>query len=318
MPTRNKKGVKRPSPPYIVVQGGAGSGKSFVINTMTEWMERLFRQTGDNPNYPYILRLAYTGTAANIINGQTIHSTLRLRFGNKFESLTSKEAATMREQLCNLQALEIDEYSLLRPDMVNQIDLRPKEVKLRPGVMFGGVAIFLFGDIMQLKPVSGKYIFEEPAHESYKFSNSLDPLWDNFDKYFLTFNHRQGEDLIFSEMLNRIRVGRPSDADIELLKTRVFPVNDPQVPRDALYLVATNHEVNKINEERLAEIPGEMIQFDTIILSKTGSNRKPQITNSGEIKHTMLQAHLKLKIGAKVMMTYNVDTIDILYYVRHC
>ena len=74
--------------------------------------------------------------------------------------------------------------------------------------------------------------------------------------------------------------------------------------------MATNYEVNKINEERLAEIPGEMIQFDTIILSKTGSNRKPQITNSGEIKHTMLQAHLKLKIGAKVMMTYNVDTID--------
>ena len=53
-----------------------------------------------------------------------------------------------------------------------------------------------------------------------------------------------------------------------------------------------------------------MIQFDTIILSKTGSNRKPAIKSSGKIKNTMLQAHLKLKIGAKVMMTYNVDTID--------
>ena len=83
-------------------EGGAGSGKSFVINTMTEWMERLFRQTGDNPNYPYILRLAYTGTAANIISGQTLHSTLRLPFGNKFQSLTSKEAAEKREQLSNL------------------------------------------------------------------------------------------------------------------------------------------------------------------------------------------------------------------------
>ena len=308
--SRNKKGVKRPSPPYIVVQGSAGSGKSFVINTMTEWMERIFRQTGDNPNYPYILRLAYTGTAANIISGQTLHSTLKLPFGNKFQSLTTKEAAEKREQLSNLQVLIIDEYSMVRPDMLNQIDLRLKEIKLQPGLLFGGVAIILFGDIMQLKPVSGKYIFEEPAHPMYKLSNSIERLWDNFDKYFLTFNHRQGEDLVFSRMLNRIRVGRPSDTDIDLLKTRVFPENDPQVPRDALYLVATNNEVNKINEERLKEMPGEMKQFDTTILSKTGSNRKPTITNSGEIKNTMLQAHLKLKIGAKVMMTYNVDTID--------
>ena len=170
--------VKRPSPPYIVAQGGAGSGKSFVINTMTEWMERIFRQPGDNPNYPYILKLAFTGTAANIINGQTINSSLKLPFGNILPSLDNKTAARVREELINLQALIVDEYSMVRPDMLYQIDVRLQEIKQKTGVPFGGVAVFLFGDILQLRPTTGKkFIFQSPSNDKYKTSFNVESMF---------------------------------------------------------------------------------------------------------------------------------------------
>ena len=178
---------------------------------------------------------------------------------------------------------------------------------------FGGVAVFLFGDIMQIRPVRASYIFEEP--KNYKNSFLIEPLFNLFQRRFLTYNHRQGNDLTYSEILNRMRVsdgraGEHREDDIDILRSRVFLQNDPVIPKEALYLVATNAEVNEINQERLGDLPGELMEFETIIISKTGSSRKPTTINSGEVKNTMLQAKLRLKIGCKVMLTYNIDTTD--------
>ena len=57
--------------PNMMVHGGAGSGKSTVINIMKQWVHRILEMSGDNPEYPYILVTAPTGTAAANIQGQT-------------------------------------------------------------------------------------------------------------------------------------------------------------------------------------------------------------------------------------------------------
>ena len=62
------------TPPLIVVQGGAGTGKSMVIDVVTQHIEKILRKPGDDPSHPYVLKLAYTGTAAANIRGQTLHS----------------------------------------------------------------------------------------------------------------------------------------------------------------------------------------------------------------------------------------------------
>ena len=191
----------------------------------------------------------------------------------------------MTNQFGNLKVLIIDEYSFLRSDILYQIDLRLQEIKVN-NLPFGGVSVFLFGDINQLQPVAGRHIFDEPTHERYKLSHILYPLWKNFKKYFLTFNHRQGEDLLYSNILNRLRVadgrqGEISNEDLAVLKTRVFKQNHRDIPKEGLELVATNIEVNSINNKRLKETPGELIKSDSIILSKTGSNIKPTINNCG-------------------------------------
>ena len=170
----------QPKPPLVVVHGGAGCGKSFVINLMTQWQERILRTSGDDPNQPYILKCAFTGKAASIIEGQTLHHAFSFSFGNEFFSSNDKTRDKRRRSLKNLKILVIDEFSMVKADMLYQLDLRLKELKENYDVPFGGVAIFLFGDLLQLRPTAARFIFDEPSNEQFQISHALDSLWDKF------------------------------------------------------------------------------------------------------------------------------------------
>ena len=192
-------------PPLVIVQGGAGSGKSTLIDAMCQQLERILRSPGDNHNHPYCIKAAYTGTAAANIKGQTLHSAFSFNFGGAFLSLSDKARDEKRTLLQNLRFVIIDEYSMVPSDMLYQLDLRLKEIKQRTDVSFGGVSVFLLGDILQLRPVKGRFICEIPKSESYHLAYLADPLWEKFNIVHLVQNHRQGEDKTYAEILNRIR-----------------------------------------------------------------------------------------------------------------
>ena len=61
----------------------------------------------------------------------------------------------------NLKMIIIDEISMVKSDMLYQLDLRLQEITGRMGVPFGSIAIFAFGDMMQLTPCMGKYNHDE-------------------------------------------------------------------------------------------------------------------------------------------------------------
>lgn len=82
--------------------------------------------------------------------------------GNIITSLIGKSQYFWREKYKNVQILILDEYSMIDSDMLYQMDFRLKEIKNRPYEVFGGVAVVKFGDILQIKPVNGRYIFECP------------------------------------------------------------------------------------------------------------------------------------------------------------
>ena len=78
---------------------------------MTQWQERILRNSGDDPNQPFILKCAFTGTAASIIEGQTLHHSFSFSFGNEFFSLNDKTRDDRRKSFTNLKILVIYEFS---------------------------------------------------------------------------------------------------------------------------------------------------------------------------------------------------------------
>ena len=55
---------------YYFYVGGGGVGKSFVIDTISQWADKILREGGNerqDPDMPIVLLLAYTGVAANNI-----------------------------------------------------------------------------------------------------------------------------------------------------------------------------------------------------------------------------------------------------------
>ena len=196
--------------------------------------------------------------------------------------------------------------------MLYLLDLRLREVKQVPDVVFGGVSVFLLGDILQLRPVLARYIFEDPSSERFKLAFLILSLWKMFKVVILRTNHRQGEDKEYADILNRIRTAEFTEDDLKALETRVRPLNHSDIPINALVVTSTNKEVNQINEERLTLIDERIYESKAINRRSTQREFKPKIDPTGAIRGTALQTMLRLKVGAKVMLTSNIDTCDCL------
>ncbi|KAJ8026272.1 hypothetical protein HOLleu_34068 [Holothuria leucospilota] len=63
---------------HIFLTGGAGTGKSQLIKCITHESRKLFTRIAESPDDITVLLVAFTGTAAFNINGQTIHSALNI------------------------------------------------------------------------------------------------------------------------------------------------------------------------------------------------------------------------------------------------
>ena len=72
-----------PTAPNFMIHGGAGAGKSSVINIVKQWVHLILQTSGDSPDCPYIFVTAPTGTAAANVSGQTMHSAFGFTFGNE-------------------------------------------------------------------------------------------------------------------------------------------------------------------------------------------------------------------------------------------
>ena len=144
------------------------------------------------------------GTAARKIHGHTMHSALRLSFNNKMTSLGETNRGHLREVLGRLELLIVDEVSMVKSDQLYQIHMRLQEIK-QSHDLFGGVAVLLLGDLMQLKPIKGAWIFDDPKGDA-KNSHEFLSLWEQFEPHTLEKNHRQKDDKSFAEILDRIRM----------------------------------------------------------------------------------------------------------------
>ncbi|KAJ8369405.1 hypothetical protein SKAU_G00094330 [Synaphobranchus kaupii] len=191
--------------------------------------------------------------------------------------------------------------------MLYMLDLWLREITLQPNKIFGGLAMFFFGDLMQLKPCQARYIFDEPQCPDYKLAFHIQSHWEQFEVITLEENHRQGEDHGYADILNRLRVGHQTEEDLAVLRTRIRPDTV-----GATYISCTDATVNKQNNLRLDELKTELLEIGAINHHPAILNFKPKVSSKGTVGNSAFLQTLRVKVGARVMLIHNLDTFDCL------
>ena len=129
------------------------------------------------------------GKAASLVNGSTLHSAFQLNVGDELSNLADNSLDNLRNSLECLVLLVIDEMSMVRSDLFYQLHERLQQIKQNDS-LFGGVAILLFGNLLQLKHVRGRFIFQRPRSLKYADHYDFCNLWEKFQSVVLRANHR--------------------------------------------------------------------------------------------------------------------------------
>ena len=153
-------------PVYLFLSGRAGCGKSFAVKCVKKFIQQHCP--------PGFLKIAApTGTAAFLIKGDTLHSSLKLpvntAYNNDLNDLPNLILKSLQDAFVNTQILMIDEMSMVGKYMLYQISKRLQEAKPQNSTLpFAGVSIVLMGDFAQLPPVTDHPLFEEKAGTKYQ------------------------------------------------------------------------------------------------------------------------------------------------------
>ncbi|HPW17728.1 MAG TPA: AAA family ATPase [Candidatus Aminicenantes bacterium] len=297
---------------HVFITGKAGTGKSTLLEY---WRGR----TGKR-----VAVLAPTGVAALNVRGQTIHSFFgfkpdvtpeAVRKLPKARGAGADRAAIYR----NLDAIVIDEVSMVRADLMDCVE---KFLRLNgpgPGAPFGGLQMILIGDLYQLPPVvtgqeRGLFAPDPPSlrrgfgpragpaadglsaarYESpYFFSARVfaEPGFD-LDLIELEKVYRQS-DAAFIALLNAIRNRSIDDGQIARLNSRLDPAFEPPDGAFTITLTSTNDLAAARNREKLASLRGRVRRYQGFVEGEFDRRSFPT------------EETLELKPGAQVMLLVN-------------
>ena len=266
------------------------------------------QQTGDNPDCPYVTATARTAFALCSVQGQTLHSAFGFNFGSKHYSLGDKKCDELRTLMANLRLLILDELSMVKADVLYQIDLWLREIMQKQNQLFGGISIFLLGDILQLHPIEGSYIFDAPIYKDHMLAHLCKTYWDSFD-VMLEGNCIQGENRGYAELLNRIRKGMHTSDDIAVLKTKVWPEGHLDMI-GAMDISCTIKTVNQMNDMHLNELNTEFYEIEAINTHQCIKIFQPKVNEKGIVGWTSILQILKIKASARVMLVYIIHALD--------
>lgn len=263
----------------LFVTGRAGTGKSTLLNLLK-------RTTRKNA-----VVLAPTGIAALNVGGQTIHSFFK--FPPKMIDPSELGKRRNHKFYKKLQLLIIDEISMVRADMMDNIDIFLRN-NLEKNVPFGGVQLIVFGDLFQLPPVVASKFERQYLRDRYgsPYFFSAQVFQEEFDLHMIELQtvYRQ-TDRSFINLLDNIRTRQFDYDDLEMINSRHTdegPDNDM-----AITLCSTNAKVNKINTEMLKQIAAPVFEYQAKVNGHFNQSNFPA------------DQFLWLKQGAQVMFVKN-------------
>ena len=303
------KNIEKPiplKPLQIFLSAAGGCGKSYLVKCMYNVLNKLLNRKGD-ASKAKILLLAQTGVAAINIDGTTIHTGLGIPCNN-FIPLSDKQRTNLRLKLEEVSVIFIDEISMVGSKLLLQIHQRLCEIfGMSDRIPFANKTIIASGDLYQLPPVLAKPVFSIDG-----FVIALLKVWHNFKFAELDEVMRQQGDNKFIELLNSIRIGCLTEPDEFLLKSRFVSMENQDYQWNALHIFAENYLVGIHNQRMLDTLNSTQKSIFAIDKYPDGISQKiidtiknKKLSDTGGLPYNLI-----LKIGARVMLTTNIDLDD--------
>jgi ATP-dependent DNA helicase PIF1 len=265
----------------VFVTGRAGTGKSTLLTYFREHTKKK------------VVVLAPTGVAALNVKGQTVHSFFRFK-----PDITPEKVKKLRTGNLSiyrlLDAIVIDEISMVRADLLDCADVFLRLHGPRGDRPFGGIQMIFIGDLYQLPPVvkgEEREIFSTVYETPYFFSSRA---FGQMQIEFIELEkiYRQHDEK-FIRLLNAIRNNSVTPDDLEALNERYLPEYEPPAKDFYIYLTTTNELADNINSARLDKLKGELFSFPGRSEGEFGRENLPT------------KVELNCKIGAQIMMLNN-------------
>ncbi|MEY8437475.1 DEAD/DEAH box helicase [Atopobiaceae bacterium 24-176] len=224
----------------VFLTGGAGCGKSFVIQEARRRLKELHRN---------VVVCAPTGIAAINVGGTTVHRAFHLGIG----VLGRDSRLRVREPVAQADVVIVDEISMLRCDAFDAVTAIIRKVRPRPQLV-------VVGDFSQLPPVVTGNDLNALRDEygllwrgPFAFQGRTWASWD-FHPFVLTQCHRQ-KDAAFLGALTNLRKGDAATCRWLTDRARHRTIDG------APFVAATNRVVDRVNAERLEALDGAEHRF---------------------------------------------------------
>lgn len=268
----------------------AGYGKSAVIHAVIRQLEKKLPIVFDQPVCGLC---APTGKAASLIRGRTLHSFLGIGMGRgTVNDWVERVRPAVYMALRGVQVMIIDEISMVSAQFLDRISDYLQRIRQCPEP-FGGVQMILVGDLCQLPPVVGAYIFR--SHELVRGQ-------------FLTFRFTKcfrQNDRAFIDMLSEIRFAKCSESTMATLRQCTGIEPEYANGMTPMHIVSTNKEVDAINERALRNITADgstnIIRYD-ICVSPLANPKKAEAYQIAE----GIPNFVRLAVGCQIVVTQNI------------
>ena len=313
-----------PPPLRMILYGEGGTGKSRVIQTITE----VFEARGSKH---MLVKAAYTGVAASLVDGKTTHVIAGISVHSKG---TIKEEAKkkLQEFWQDVRYLIIDEFSMLSRSFLATLS-RNISIGLegasyaRDDRSFGGLNVILCGDLHQFPPVACAKS-EALYHPVNPIKDSDDAkigrrIYEEFSTVVILREQMRVTDKPWREFLVRLRYGRVQRCDLVMLRNLLLqnsPIDFSSPPWTEASLITPRHAVRTHwNQAALRKACSEngqrllICQAEDTIKNRPLSLRERYALaqwGSGDSrrKRKDLPESIELAVGMKVMVTNNVAT----------
>ena len=275
----------------LFVTGPGGTGKSFLIHTV---VAQLAYCQGK-----FVEVLATSGPAAYLLHGSTIHRFFRL----DIEMKSRLELGTVDcSAVANCDVIIVDECSMMSARLFSTMHSLCCYATTDPAkreLPFAGKSVYLFGDLFQLPAIESPQLYQSP-------------LWQKFTMVKLRENCRQACDVKYGDVLNRIRTGDHTEDDLDYLAGRVCGVGhekgaDCELSTNCTVLCSKHEHKDKINLSMLNSLGGECVTLRSTDVDSSGVTLNRGQLQVLENMRGVPPAELKLKVGARVVVTRNLD-----------